>query len=815
MPELKKQEVNSIAIESEMKESYMDYAMSVIAGRALPDVRDGLKPVHRRILYAMNELGITPNKSHKKSARIVGEVLGKYHPHGDTAVYDTMVRMAQDFSYRYMLVDGHGNFGSVDGDSAAAMRYTEARMSEISTELLSDINKDTVDFQTNFDDSLEEPEVLPARLPNLLINGSSGIAVGMSTNIPPHNLTEVIDGLIALIDNPELDIIELMKIIKGPDFPTGGLIMGRKGIKKAFETGKGKVKVRAKSRIETLDSGKDRIIIEELPYQVNKAKLVEKIATLVKDGQVEGITDLRDESDRNGMRIVIDLKRNINAKVVLNKLFKHTQLQTTFGIIMLALVEGEPQVLSLKEILNHYLAHQKEVVTRRTQYDLDKAEARVHILEGLRIALNNADQVVKTIRSSDNKQQAQNRLINNFELTEKQANAILKMRLQRLTGLEIDKIESEYKNLKEKIEYLKSILASEEKLLDIIKEEILSLKAKYQDERRTKIVDREIDLDMEDLIEEEEIVITLTYNDYIKRMPLDTYKIQHRGGRGIIGVSTNQEDFVEQLYTTSTHNYLLFFTNQGRVYRLKGYQIPEAGRQAKGTAIINLLDLEKEEKITTVIPIDTFKTDFYLVMATEQGIIKKTDLEEFNTNYTGLIAIDLDEGDELIDVKLTTGEDEIILGTNLGLAIRFSETEVRSMGRTARGVKGVDLTAEDKLIGMDIIDEDGQLLVVTDKGYGKRTSLEEYRPQGRAGKGIITLKRTGKNGKLSALKVVDDLDEIMLISKEGILIRMLVEEVSSTGRNTQGINMMNLAADDKVVSLAHISNISEHEDEGE
>lgn len=804
MPELKKQEATSVNIEHEMKEAYMDYAMSVIAGRALPDVRDGLKPVHRRILYAMHQLGITPNKSHKKSARIVGEVLGKYHPHGDTAVYDTMVRMAQDFSYRYMLVDGHGNFGSVDGDSAAAMRYTEARMSKLSTELLSDINKDTVDFKPNFDDTLKEPEVLPSRLPNLLINGSSGIAVGMSTNIPPHNLAEVIDGLIAMIDNPDLDIIDLMRIIKGPDFPTGGLIMGRKGIKKAFETGKGKVKVRAKTEIEEFGNNRERVIVNELPYQVNKAKLVEKIADLVRDGEVEGIADLRDESDRNGMRIAIDLRKSANSKIVLNKLFKHTQLQRTFGIIMLALVDGEPEVLSLKEVLQHYLEHQKEVVTRRTRYNLDKAQARVHILEGLKIAFNNIDAVVKTIRSSESKNVAKERLISDFDLTEKQAEAILRMRLQRLTGLEIEKIESEYQKLIEEIEYLKSILASEEKLLGIIKDEILALKEKYKDERRTKIVDQEIDLAVEDLIEEEEIVITITDNDYIKRIPLDTYRSQHRGGRGIIGINPDEKDSVEQLYTTSTHDYLLFFTNQGRTYRLKGYQIPDASRQAKGTAIINLLDMEPNEKVTAVIPLEDFNSDNYLLMVTEQGIVKRTELQEFNTNYTGLIALDLQQNDELIEVRLTTGQEDIILGTELGLAIRFNESEVRSMGRTARGVKGIDLAPQDKVVGADIIKDGGKLLVVTDRGYGKQTSLNEYRCQSRAGKGLLTIKRTDKNGKLIALKVVEENDEVMLISREGIIIRMSVSEISSTRRNTQGVNLMSLAEGDRVVSLAYI-----------
>ncbi|SDC43457.1 MULTISPECIES: DNA gyrase subunit A [unclassified Candidatus Frackibacter] len=813
MPELEQKQVKLVDIENEMKDAYIDYAMSVIVGRALPDVRDGLKPVHRRILYAMYDLGITPDKSHKKSARIVGEVLGKYHPHGDTAVYDTMVRMAQDFSYRYMLVDGHGNFGSVDGDSAAAMRYTEARMSNIATELLSDIKKDTVDFQPNFDDTLEEPEVLPAKLPNLLINGSSGIAVGMSTNIPPHNLSEVVDGLIAMMEDPDIEIIDLMKIIKGPDFPTGGLIMGRKAIKKAFETGRGKLTVRARTEIEEMNNNKSRIIVHELPYQVNKAKLVEQIADLVKDEKVTGISDLRDESDRNGMRIVIELKQGVNPKITLNKLFKHTRLQNTFGIIMLALVDGEPKVLNLKEVLEHYLEHQKEVVTRRTQYDLNKAAARAHILEGLEIALDNIDKIIKIVRGSDNADIAKDRLMSEFELTEKQAKAILSMRLQRLTGLERVKIQDEYKELVKKIKYYESILASDEKLLEIIKEEILELKEEYKDERRTDIVDQEIDIDMEDLIKEEEIVITLTNQGYIKRIPLDTYRSQHRGGKGIIGVNTNKEDFVENLYTTSTHNYLLFFTNQGRVYRLKGYQIPEASRQAKGTAIVNLLEIAPDEKITAVIPIKEFKKDKYLMMATKQGIIKKTDLEAFDTNYTGLIAIDLKEDDELISVKPTVGEEEIILGTEMGLAIRFSESEVRSMGRTARGVKGIDLAPEDQVIGMDIIREGAQLLVITDQGYGKRTSLNKYRPQSRAGKGLITLKRTEKNGKLIALRVVEEDDEIMLISEDGILIRISVAGISSTGRNTQGVRVMTLSEGDQVVSLGYINNKANDEEE--
>lgn len=787
-----------------MQEAYIDYAMSVIVGRALPDVRDGLKPVHRRILYAMHDLGMRPDKPHKKSARIVGEVLGKYHPHGDTAVYDTMVRMAQDFSYRYQLVDGHGNFGSVDGDSAAAMRYTEARMAPITTELLSDIKKDTVDFKDNFDGTLEEPKVLPARLPNLLINGTSGIAVGMSTQIPSHNLKEVIDGVIKVIDNPDLEPVELMKTIKGPDFPTGGLIMGRKPIKDYFETGRGKVKVRARTETKEIASNKYQIIVTELPYQVNKAKLVEKIADLVREDKLEGIVDLRDESDRRGMRIVIELKRGINPHVTLNKLYKRTRLQITFGIIMLALVDGEPEVLTIKEVIEHYIDHQKEVVTRRTKYNLDKAEARAHILEGFRIALENIDRVIKIVRGSDDRKTAQKKLIAEFDLSQKQAKAILDMRLHRLTGLEQDKIETEYAELEEKIEYYNSILASEEKLLEIIKEELQELREKYKDERRTEIRDEEINLALEDLIEEEEVIISVTEDEYIKRMPVDTYRNQHRGGKGIIAMKTKAEDQVDKVLATSTHNYLLFFTDRGNMYWLKGYQIPEARRQAKGVPIINLLELEKDESITDIQPINEFSDNKYLFMATKQGIVKKTELTQFATNYSKLIAVDLKEGDQLIDAVVTNGEQEVILGTKNGLAIKFSETDVRPMGRTAQGVIGIGLDADDEVVGIEAAKSNRDLLVITEQGYGKRTPIKEYRKQIRGGKGLITLKQTETNGKVVTLEVVGEEDELVLITRQGRLLRTSVREISVTGRNTQGVMVMRLNNQDQVVSAARL-----------
>ncbi|MBU7007559.1 DNA gyrase subunit A [Phosphitispora fastidiosa] len=794
-----------IDINDEMKNSYIDYAMSVIVGRALPDVRDGLKPVHRRILYAMHELGMNPDKPHKKSARIVGEVLGKYHPHGDSAVYDAMVRLAQNFSSRYPLIDGHGNFGSVDGDSAAAMRYTEARMSKIATELLKDIDKDTVEYMANFDDSLKEPVVLPARIPNLLINGSSGIAVGMATNIPPHNIGEVIDGVVAVIDNPDITPNELMMNIKGPDFPTGGIIMGREGINSAYATGRGVIRVRSQARIERMSNGKMRILVTELPYQVNKARLIEKIADLVRDKKLDGITDLRDESDRTGMQIVIELRRDANANVILNQLYKHTQMQETFGVIMLALVDGQPRILNLKEVLFYYLEHQKDVTTRRTRYELNKAEARAHIVEGLRIALNNLDAVIKTIRESRTADIARTALMERFGLSEKQAQAILEMRLQRLTGLERDKLEEEYKNLVEKITYLKAVLANEQMVLDIIKEELLEIRNKYIDERRTVITDDDTRIDDEDLIAEEDMVITVTHYGYIKRISLDTYRSQKRGGRGVTAMGTKEEDFVEHLFITTTHHFILFFTKKGKVYKLKVHEIPEAGRQAKGTAIVNLLQIAGDDTITSVIPVKSFATELFLFTATRKGIVKKTPIGEYiSSRKDGLIALTLDDGDELIDVKLTSGDDDIIIGTANGMSIRFHETEVRSMGRTARGVRGITLTGRDLVVGMDLAQKGTHLLVVSANGYGKRTKLEEYRTQGRGGKGMMTIKRTKRNGPLVGIKILNVDEEIMMITAEGIIIRMDVKDISSMGRTTQGVTMMRLDEKDSVVALAKV-----------
>ncbi|NLT95522.1 MAG: DNA gyrase subunit A [Clostridia bacterium] len=794
-----------IKIEEEMQKAYIDYAMSVIIGRALPDVRDGLKPVHRRILYSMYKTGMTPDKPYKKSAHIVGDVLAKYHPHGDSAVYDAMVRMAQPFLTRYPLVDGHGNFGSVDGDSAAAMRYTEARMSRLTQELLADIEKDTIDFVPNYDDSLEEPSVLPSRFPNLLVNGSSGIAVGMATNIPPHNLGEVINGVIALIDNPDIDNKGLMKYIKGPDFPTGGIIMGKKGIREAYETGRGLIKVRAKTQIEKMNNGKMRIVVTEIPYQVNKAKLIEKIAELVKDKKIDGITDLRDESDRSGMRIVIELRRDVNPQIILNQLYKNTQLQDTFGIIMLAIVDGAPKILSLKDALYYYLEHQKNVIVRRTKYELAKAEERAHIVEGLKIALDNIDEVIKVIRGSRTTEEAKNGLMNRFKLSEKQAQAILDMRLQRLTGLEREKLDEEYKILMEKIEYYRSVLADETMVYDIIKEEINIIKEKYTDGRRTEISLSDEKLEIEDLIADEDVVITISHNGYIKRMPTDTYKSQRRGGKGITAMTTKGEDFVEQLFITSTHNYLLFFTNKGKVYRLKVYEIPESGRQSKGTAIVNLLYISEDEKITTVIPVKEFTAGSYLLAATKNGIVKKTELVEYDSQRKdGIIAITLDENDELIGVQQTDGNQELILVTREGMAIRFNEQDVRPMGRTARGVRGITLKDNDIVVGMDIVREGSQLLVITEKGYGKRTSIEEYKTQARGGKGIITLKTTAKNGKVVGTKVVREGEEIMIISKEGIIIRIKVDDISSMGRTTQGVLLMRVGDEDAVVALARV-----------
>lgn len=803
MPELVGKVV-PIDINKEMKHSYLDYAMSVIVGRALPDVRDGLKPVHRRILYAMHRLGVTPDKPHRKSAYIVGEVMAKFHPHGDFAIYDTLVRLAQDFSCRYPLVDGHGNFGSVDGDSPAAMRYTEARMARIATELLSDIEKNTVDFNPNYDGTEKEPVVLPARFPNLLVNGSAGIAVGMATNIPPHNIGEVIDGVIKLIDDPDVEIEDLISIIQGPDFPTGATILGHDGIKKAYLTGRGSIRVRANSNIET-KAGRARIIITELPYQVNKAKLIEKIADLVKIKKVEGISDLRDESDRKGMRIVIELKRDARPRVILNQLYKHTQLQNSFGIIMLALVNGRPKVLTLKEVLSHYLSHQKVVITRRSQFELDRAEARAHIVEGLRIALDNLDQVISTIRSSRTTEIAKEALIKKFNLSEKQSEAILNMRLQRLTGLEREKLENEYKELMEKIAHLKSVLADENKILDIIKEELLALREKYDDRRRTAITDHEYKFDEEDLIAREDVVITVTNDGYIKRMPLGAYRSQHRGGRGIHAADLKQKDFIQHLFTTSTHHYFLFFSNQGKVYRLKVHEIPEVSRYARGTAIINLIEISSNEHITAVIPIKKFTPDAYLFMATKNGIIKKTSLDEYDSSRRdGIIALRLDENDELVNVTLTDGDQEIILATEKGQAIRFHEQDARSTGRVTRGVKGITLRGGDRVVSMDKIREYGDLLVITSQGYGKRSLIKDYRVQSRAGIGVRNIKYTPRNGDVVSVMVIRKDEEIMMISAEGVMIRLRVGDISIMGRSTQGVILMKLDQDDRVVAVARV-----------
>ena len=793
-----------VHLEEEMKNSYIDYAMSVIVMRALPDVRDGLKPVHRRILYAMQEAGMGSNKPYKKSARIVGEVLGKYHPHGDSSVYDAIVRMAQDFSCRYMLADGHGNFGSIDGDSAAAMRYTEVRMSKVAELMLQDIDKQTVDFVPNYDESLKEPSVLPSKIPNLLVNGSSGIAVGMATNIPPHNMSEVIDGTLRMIDNPDITIEELMQTIKGPDFPTGAKIMGRDGIISAYKTGRGAVKMRACTEISTLPNGKPRITVTELPYQVNKARLVERIAELVRDKTIDGITDLNDESDRKGMGIVIDLRRDANPDVILNQLFQHTQLQETFGVIMLALVNGRPQILNLKQMLHYYIKHQEDVIRRRTQYELKKAQARAHILEGLTIAIEHLDPIIKTIRDSQNGDIAKEELMTRYTLTEKQAQAILDLRLQRLTGLEREKIEVEYHDVLASIERLQGILADEHKILNIIKEELTAVKAKYGDERRTQITDAVSDMNIADLIEEEDVVITLTHNNYIKRIPVTTYRNQKRGGRGVTGMGTKEEDYVENITITSTHNTILFFTNKGLMYRLMGYEIPESSRTAKGTAIVNLLPVAKDEKITAIIPIEAFSDDKYLFMASRQGIVKKTVLSEFDTNRkkTGLIALSLKGDDEMIGIRLTDGSSNIIIGTRDGMSVCFNENDVRSMGRNARGVKGIKLRGEDEIIGMDILREGCDVLTVTENGFGKRTPVDQYRLQTRGGIGIINVKVTEKTGFVIGIKVVDSEQEFMLVSSEGIIIRSNIEEISVISRNTQGVKVMSLENDDKVAALA-------------
>ncbi|MEK4197793.1 DNA gyrase subunit A [Cytobacillus sp. FSL K6-0265] len=817
MADTPKSQIKEINISEEMRTSFLDYAMSVIVSRALPDVRDGLKPVHRRILYAMHDLGMHSDKPYKKSARIVGDVIGKYHPHGDSAVYETMVRMAQDFNYRYMLVDGHGNFGSIDGDSAAAMRYTEARMSKISMELLRDINKDTINYQDNYDGEEKEPVVLPARFPNLLVNGTSGIAVGMATNIPPHQLGEVIDGVLALSENPEITIPELMEIIPGPDFPTAGLILGRSGIRKAYETGRGSITLRAKVEIEQKSNGKEVIIVNEIPYQVNKARLIEKIADLVRDKKIDGITDLRDESDRDGLRIVIEVRKDANANVLLNNLYKHTALQTSFGINLLALVDGQPKVLNLKQCLEYYLAHQVVVIRRRTEFELRKAEARAHILEGLRIALDHLDEVIKLIRGSRTTDIAKEGLMTQFELSEKQAQAILDMRLQRLTGLEREKIEEEYASLIQLIAELKAILASDEKVLDIIREELTELKDRFNDERRTEIVSGGLEhLEDEDLIPQENIVITLTHKGYIKRLPVSTYRAQKRGGKGIQGMGTNEDDFVEHLLTTSTHDHLLFFTNKGKVYQAKGYEIPEFSRTAKGIPIINLLGIEKDEWINAVIPIEDFVDDWFLFFTTKRGISKRSPLSSFaHIRTNGLIALGLKEEDELISVRLTNGEKEIIIGTKNGLLIRFPEDAVRSMGRTATGVKGITLSAEDEVVGMEVLEEGDNILVVTKKGYGKQTPVDDYRIQGRGGKGIKTANITEKTGDLVTMKAVRGEEDIMLITTGGVIIRMGVEDISTMGRNTQGVRLIRIdeSVNEFVSTVAKVE--KEEEKDGE
>ncbi len=792
-----------VNLEHEMKNSYIDYAMSVIVSRALPDVRDGLKPVHRRILYAMQEAGMGPTKPYKKSARIVGEVLGKYHPHGDTSVYDAIVRMAQDFSMRYMLADGHGNFGSVDGDPAAAMRYTEVRMSRIAELMLQDIDKETVDFVPNYDESLKEPSVLPAKFPQLLVNGTSGIAVGMATNIPPHNMGEVIDGTLMLIDHPDATVEELMQVIKGPDFPTAGLILGTEGIKSAYTTGRGVIKMRANARIETLSNGKPRIIVTELPYQVNKARLVESIAQLVRDKEIEGITGLNDESDRSGMRIVIDLRRDANANVILNQLYKHTKLQDSFGVIMLALVDGKPQVLNLKQVLHYYIKHQEDVITRRTQYELKKAQERAHILEGLTIALDHLDAVITTIRESRTADIAKAALMDGFKLSEIQAQAILDLRLQRLTGLEREKIEQEYQETLKAIEEYKAILADENRILGIIKDELTAVKKKFGDARRTKLTIDTSEIDVEDLIAEEDVVVTLTHGGYIKRIPLDTYRRQNRGGKGIKGMPTKEKDFVEDMLITTTHHTILFFTNRGRVYHLKAYEIAESSRTAKGTAIINLLQLQPGESIRAIIQVREFNPDAYLFFATRKGIVKKTGLIEFqNLHKGGLNAINLDDDDDLIGVKFTSGSHDIILGTKWGMAIIFSEDDVRSMGRTARGVKGIRLNDGDEVIAMDSLRQNSEVLTVTAEGYGKRTEAGEYRIQTRGGKGLINLKVTDKTGDVIGLRVVHPDQELMLITEDGIVIRTTISDIRNTGRNASGVKLITTNEGDKVASMA-------------
>nr|WP_325922630.1 DNA gyrase subunit A [Kurthia gibsonii]MEB7773209.1 DNA gyrase subunit A [Kurthia gibsonii] len=809
--------VKGVNITKTVKTAFLDYAMSVIVSRALPDVRDGLKPVQRRILYGMQELGSTSDKPYKKSARIVGDVMGKYHPHGDLSIYEAMVRMAQDFSYRYMLVDGHGNFGSIDGDGAAAMRYTESRMSKIAMEMLRDINKNTIDYKDNYDGNEREPVVLPARYPNLLVNGTSGIAVGMATNIPPHQLGEVIDGVLAVSENPAITTEELMEIIPGPDFPTGGLILGRSGIRRAYETGRGSIVVRSKVEIEQKTSGKEVIIVNELPYQVNKARLIEKIAELVRDKKIDGITNIRDESDRNGMRIVIDVRRDANANVVLNNLYKQTAMQSSFGINMLALVNGQPQTLGLKEALYHYLEHQKEVIRRRTEFELKKAEDRAHILEGLRIALDHIDAIIQLIRSSQTADEAKRALGEQYSLSERQAQAILDMRLQRLTGLERDKIEEEYNGLLALIAELKEILANEGKIIAIIHEELTEVKERFNDARRTEIIAGGANMiEDEDLIPRENSVLTLTHNGYIKRLPANTYRSQRRGGRGVQGMGTNEDDFVEHLMYASTHDTILFFTSKGKTFKAKGYEIPEFGRTAKGLPIVNLLNVDKDEKVTAMIRVPSYEEDAYFIFTTKTGVTKRTSLSNFaNIRTNGLIAISLREDDELISVRLTDGTKEIIIGTHQGMLVRFKEQDIRAMGRNAAGVRGIRLRDDDYVVGMEILEEGQEILVVTEKGYGKRTSEEEYRLQTRGGVGIKTCQITDKNGPVVAVKAVTGEEDIMLITINGMLIRMDVNDISQIGRSTQGVRLIRLADEEFVATVAKVEKEDPSEEESE
>lgn len=794
-----------VTIEDEMKGSYIDYAMSVIVARALPDVRDGLKPVHRRVLYGMYELGLFHNRPFKKSARIVGEVLGKYHPHGDAAVYDTMVRMVQDFSLRYPLVEGQGNFGSIDGDSPAAMRYTEARLARIAEEMLRDLDKNTVDFVPNFDDSLQEPTVLPSYIPNLLINGASGIAVGMATNIPPHNLNEIVDGLVALIKDPEISDEKLMKYVTAPDFPTGGIIYGYEGVKEAYKTGRGKIIIRAKANIETLKSGKENIIITELPYQVNKANLIEKIAELVREGKIDDISDIRDESDRDGLRVVIELKRDAQPEVVLNQLYKHTNMQVTFGVIMLALVNGIPAVLTLKQMMQHFIDHRHEVLVRRTKFDLDAAERRAHILEGYKIALDNIDEIVQLIKKSKDVETAKNGLMKRFKLSEIQAKAILDMRLQRLTGLERKKIEEEYKETIKLIEKLRFILANKAKRMQIISEELIELKEKYGDERRTMVIKDYSEFSIEDIIAEEDVVITISHNGYIKRFPVSGYRRQSRGGKGVTAAATREDDFIEHMFIASTHNYILLFTDQGKCHWLKVYEIPEGGRATRGRSILNLVQLDKGDSIRAYVSVRDFDSNRFVVMVTEKGLIKKTRLDAFsNPRKTGIIAINLNEGDRLIDAKISDGADDIIIGTREGMAIRFNEQEVRDMGRNATGVKAITLEKNDKVVGMVVSKRKSTILVVTENGYGKRTEIDEYRITRRGGKGVRTLKTSDKNGKMVDIKEIDDNDDIVIITEKGMIIRQHAKDLRVMGRNTQGVKLIRLNQADRISAIARV-----------